>query len=300
MEHTRTINREFETGDKAVLHIESHSGAVNVESHNATAVRIEAIVHVWSDIAAEADEAAVLVERAMEQDTHRVIVRAPTLPSTEGWSLWGGKRGSRVDYNVRVPLHTAVRVISRSGRVQIARTEGRVHVESQSGRCSIADVRGDVMTITRSGSVAIERVIGDVNAEARSGRVEVHDVTGAVAVRVKSGIADVRSISSDVKIEGYTGLITLEQIGGCLRVTAHTGTVRYSGQVAGDIDIRAHTGSIHLSVDAAHPFFIDAESQIGSVHSDLPPRRNGASAPSPDGPKVRLRTHTGSIRLSRL
>lgn len=300
MEHTRTINRAFETGEKAVLHIESHSGSVSVEAHDGAAVLLEAIVHVWSDIAAEADDASVLVERAMEQDGHRVIVRAPVLPDTEGWRLWGGKRGSRVDYNVRVPLRTAVRVISRSGRVQIGGTEGRVHVESQSGRCTIAGVRGDVLAIARSGSVTIERITGNVDAEARSGRVEVRDVTGSAAVKAKSGIADVRDISGDVKIEGHTGLITIEHVGGRLQVIAHTGTVRYSGQVLADIDIKAHTGGIHLSVDPAHPFFIDAESQIGTVRSDLAPRRNGAAGPAPDGPKVRLRTHTGSIRLSRL
>ena len=106
MEHTRTITREFETGEKAVLHVEARSGAVLVESHELPRVHVEAVVHVWSDLAAEADEAASLVERGMEQDAHRVIVRAPSLPQTEGWSLWGGKRGSRVDYTVRVPLQT--------------------------------------------------------------------------------------------------------------------------------------------------------------------------------------------------
>src|SRR6185295_4791013 len=107
MEHTRTISKDFETGAAAVLHCESRSGSVSVEAHESTMVSVEAIVHVWSDLAVEADEAASLVERGIEQDAHRVIVRAPSLPNTEGWSLWGGKRGSRVDYNIRVPVKTA-------------------------------------------------------------------------------------------------------------------------------------------------------------------------------------------------
>ena len=67
--------------------------------------------------------------------------------------------------------------------------------------------------------------------------------------------------------------------------------------MAGDIDMRAHTGLIHLAVDPAAPFFIDAESDLGAVRSDLPPRSGGAS--NGTGPKVRLRTHTGAIRLTR-
>lgn len=300
MEHTRTINREFETGEKAAVQVESRSGSVSVEAQDGTAVRVEAIVHVWSDQAADADSAAALVAQAMEHDQHRVILRAPAVPEPEGWSLWGGKRGSRIDYNVRVPLHTAVRVLSRSGRVHVARTEGRVHIESQSGRCSVAGVIGDVMLVSRSGSISLDAVRGDVAAETRSGRAEVRDVTGCVMIKVRSGVVDARNISGDLKIDGHTGLIQIAHVGGCVYAATHTGLIRYEGKVLGEMELKAHTGSIHLSVDPAHLFFIDAESQIGNVRSDLEPRRGGGSATAPDGPKVRLRTHTGSIRISRL
>ncbi len=68
MEHTRTITREFETGAKAVLHAEVRSGAVMVEPHEHDRVHVEAVVHVWSDLAVEADEAASLVARGIEQE----------------------------------------------------------------------------------------------------------------------------------------------------------------------------------------------------------------------------------------
>ncbi len=299
MEHTRTITREFETGDKAVLHIEARSGAVHVESHELPRVHLEAVVHVWSDLAAEADEAASLVERGMEQDAHRVIVRAPSLPQTEGWSLWGGKRGSRVDYTVRVPVRTAVRVLSKSGRVHIARTEGRVHLESGSGRLSIEDITGDVLVVSRSGSLSIERVRGDVSAEVRSGRMEIHVVSGKATMQSRSGATDVRDIGGDLDVTAHTGSVIIDGAHAAVRVRAHTGMIRYQGKVEGDIDMKTQTGLIHLAVDPERPFFIDAESQIGSVRSDLPPRRGGATA-NGTGPKVRLRTHTGAIRLTRL
>ena len=297
MEHTRTITREFPTGEKAVLHVEARSGAVAVESIEGARVLIEAVVHVWSDLAVEADEAASLVARGMEQDAHRVIVRAPSLAQTEGWSLWGGKRGSRVDYNIRVPVQTAVRVLSRSGRLQIARVDGRVHVESQSGRVSIDRIRGDVTVVARSGSVSVEHVQGDVTAEARSGRLEVGQVTGTATVSARSGALDVREVGGDLQATAHTGSITIENARARVKAEAHTGAIRYRGRVAGDIDMRAHTGLIHLAVDPAAPFFIDAESDLGAVRSELPPRSGGAS--NGTGPKVRLRTHTGAIRLSR-
>jgi hypothetical protein len=82
--------------------------------------------------------------------------------------------------------------------------------------------------------------------------------------------------------------------------------VRYAGKIEGDVSLSAQTGSVHMAVDPALPFFLDAESEVGAVRSDLAPRR-AASAPgegeggaSNHAHKVRLRTHTGSIRITRL
>src|SRR5581483_2721064 len=128
MEHIRTITRELDTGPRTVLQVEGRSGEVVVAAHDLPIVRVEATVHVWSDLAVEADDAAALVEHAIEQDGQRATVRAPSLPQSEGWALWG-RRSGRVDYRIGVPRETAVRVVSRSGRVEVRGTHGRVHVE---------------------------------------------------------------------------------------------------------------------------------------------------------------------------
>lgn len=300
MDFTRSVVREFDTPERAVLHLEARSGSVTVESHAKQQILVEAIVHVWSDLASEADEAIALVDRGMSQDDQqRVIVRAPSLPQSEGWSFWG-KRGARVDYNVLVPVQTAVRVLSRSGRVAIARTEGRVHVESGSGRVALEEITGDIAVVSRSGSLTIARVVGEVSAEARSGKLEVRTITGKLSLKSRSGTIEVQDVTGDMDVRGHTGTISLEDIHGGVFARGHTGNVRYRGRIDGDMSLSAHTGSITLAIDPGQGFFLDAESETGSVKSELPPRRN-ATAPS-DGPayKVRLRTHTGSIRITRM
>jgi DUF4097 and DUF4098 domain-containing protein YvlB len=298
MEHVRTVAREFETGEHAVLHVEARSGAVVVESHEAPRVTVEATVRTWTEHSSEADAAAALVEAAIEQDAHRVIVRAPTLPKTDHWSWFAGSRGSRVDYAIRVPVDSAVRVLSRSGSVRVTGTHGRLHIESGSGRVSVEHVAGDVTVLSRSGSVAVERIHGTLTAEARSGRIDVRAVSGETAVEARSGSIEVREIGGELRVKTHTGSINMHDVAGDVKAQAHTGAVRYTGKVLGDYDVRAHTGMIHLAVDPDYPFYIDAESEIGSVRSDLPPRR-GAGPASGDGPKVRLRTRTGSIRITR-
>jgi hypothetical protein len=300
MEHTRTLTRAFRTGDKAVLHLESRSGSVLIEGRDSDQVTVDATVRIWSDIATEADDAAALVERNMEQDGHRVIIRAPSLNTGEKRGLLAhlGLRGASIDYHVRLPRTSAVRVLSRSGSVRIMNTEGVVHTEALSGKVNIEDVHGNVTLVSRSGSVQVERITGDVKAEARSGKLSVRGVRGSVEADARSGTVEIESVESDVRVSASSGTVSIADVGGRLIVRCKAGAMRYRGAVRNDVDVEAHAGSITFAVDPEFPFFIDAESHVGSVRSDLPPRRNG-SGPAAGGPRVKLRTKAGSIRLTR-
>lgn len=298
MEHVRTISREFATGAKAVLHLEGRSGSVIVEGRESDVIVVEAVVRVWADLSNDADDAAALVERNMEQDAHRVIVRAPSLqPKKEGWGgLFG--RGPRIDYHVRVPRATAVRVLSRSGAVRISNTEGVVHSEASSGRIDIQDVRGDVTVASRSGAVTLERIDGDVTADVRSGRFRLVHVSGSARIEARSGTIELDDVAGDLRLDARSGTVSIEAPGGKVWARTRAGAVRFKGRVQDDVDIEAHAGAIQFAVDPAYPFFLDAESHGGSVRSDLSPRRNGAQ-PAAGGPKVRLRTRAGAIRITR-
>jgi hypothetical protein len=301
MELVRHVSREFVTGDHAVLHVEGRSGRITVEGRNLDRVQIEAEIHVWSVTSDDADEAARAVEAGIEQDGRdRVIVRAPALPETAGgWSLLKlGQRGSRIDYRVRVPLSSSVRVLSRSGAVEISGVQGRVHGEVVSGRCRVADIRGETTVVGRSGTVEAERIDGPLTLESRSGRVRVADVSGDVTIEARSGTVEVARVTGDVRVSGRTGPVSVEAAGAGVHVRSRCGPMHYRGAVRGDVDIEVKAGPITLAVDTAQPFFIDAEARIGVVSSDLPPRRAG-DAPATGGPRVRLRTQTGAIHIKR-
>ncbi|HEY8173669.1 MAG TPA: DUF4097 family beta strand repeat-containing protein [Dehalococcoidia bacterium] len=298
MEHVRTLSREFATGDKAVLHLESRSGEVIVEGRETDRVAVDAVVRVWTDLSTDADDAAALVERNMEQDGHRVIIRAPTLDQREGWGALFG-RSPRIDYHVRLPRHSAVRVLSRSGAVQIAHVEGVVHSEALSGKIGIEDVKGDVSVVSRSGNVLIERITGDVIAEARSGKLRLNQVEGIAQLEARSGTIEAEQVKGDLRITARSGTVNIEHPGGKVHLRAHAGSVRFKGRVFDDVEIEANAGSITFAADPDFPFFVEAESSVGSVRSDLRPRRNGVVPPA-GGPRVRLRTRAGSIRLTKM
>ncbi|MEX2246382.1 MAG: DUF4097 family beta strand repeat-containing protein [Dehalococcoidia bacterium] len=299
MEHVRNITREFETGKHAVMHVEGRSGSVEVEGYEGTSVRVDATVRIWSDLSVEADDAASTVAQNMEQDGHRVIVRAPSLPQSHvGWNVLLGARGSRVDYAIRVPKGSAVRVLSRSGRISIHRIDGRVHCEAMSGKTQVEEITGDVTASSRSGSVSIEQVRGNVTADVRSGKVRVHHVTGDVVIEARSGAVEVAETGASLRVIARSGAVMIDDAEGPVHARARCGALRYRGRVKADFDIEVHTGNIQFSVDPEYPFFIDAESHIGPVTSSLP--RRGGEPPPAGGPKVRLRARTGPIRISRL
>ena len=298
MEHVRTVSREFETGEKAVLHLESRSGSVIVEGRESDRVVVDAVLRVSSDLSTDADDAAALVERNMEQDQHRVIVRAPTLQPSEGWGIFFGHKSARIDYHVRVPRRTAVRVLSKSGTVEIMHTQGVLYCEGSSGKIGINDIEGEVSVVSRSGGLQIEGIKGSLNVESRSGKLRVRGVEGPVTVESRSGTCEIIDITGEVRLTARSGSLAMENIDGRLQARSHAGAVRYRGVVSDDMEIEAHAGSITFAVDPASLFFIDASSDVGSVRSDLPPRGKGA-APPEGGPKVRLRTRAGSIRLTR-
>ncbi|MHB8377862.1 MAG: DUF4097 family beta strand repeat-containing protein [Dehalococcoidia bacterium] len=301
MEHVRHVSREFLTGERAVLHLESRAGTVTVEGRALDRVQVEAEVRTWSVSSDDADAAARAVAEGMEQDGRdRVIVRAPVLPETAGgWSILKlGQHGSRIDYRVLVPVTSSVRVLSRSGRVEIAGVHGRVHSEVLSGRCGVREVQGETTVVARSGTVEIEGVRGSVTAEAKSGRIRVTEVAGPVTVDARSGAVELARIDGDLRVSARSGAVTIDGAGAGVHVRSRCGMVRYHGAVRGDFDIEVGTGPITLAVDPEHPFFVDAESRVGPVVSDLPPRRRGET-PAAGGPKVRLRTQTGPIRLTR-
>lgn len=298
MEHVRSFSREFPTGDRAVLHLESRSGEVIVEGRDVDKVVVDAVIHVWTDLSSEADDAAALVERNMELDGHRVIIRTPSIDQRQGWGAMFG-HGSRVDYHVRVPRRTAARVLARSGAVQITRVEGVVHTEALSGKIGIDEVTGNVTVVSRSGNVLVERVQGDVTADARSGKLRIRDVRGCLQIESRSGSIELDGVAGDVRASARSGSVNIDNLDGKLQLRAHAGSVRFRGRVTDDVEIEANAGSITFAIDPAFPFYVEAESAVGSVSSDLPPRRE-RPGDGDGGPRVRLRTRAGSIRLTRM
>lgn len=278
MEVIRTLEKEFDVGERCELEVENRSGTTSVRGDESTrTARIEVVARLWADDDREADDQATLIERAIDQDGRRIKIRAPSLLRPRHFLLF--TRGARIDYQITLPRDTSAKIDARSGRVEIERITGPVDIEARSGRVVLREIAKDVTIAERSGTVQAEELGGSLRIESRSGTVHLRDCR------------------RDVQVVTTSGSVQAEDLGAGFRVQARSGAVRYHGDVRGHFDIDVTSGSVRLGVPPDAAFFLDAEAVSGSVRSDLP-MRDDDSKPAKGGPTVRVRTASGSIHIT--
>lgn len=206
----------------------------------------------------------------------------------------------RVDMELRVPRRSAVDVEQRTGTLRVEGVQSRVDARSRSGRVEIHDIGGDVALETRSGAAQLHTIGGTATVDSRSGRIEIADVDGDVTVESRSGRVGVRNVGGRTELRTFAGSVRVDGVRGSLDVTGDTGSIEVSGPVVAPISIESQTGSVRLFVPPDARFYFDAESELGSVRSDLPvSARDGPASDAPAGaPTVRVRAFTGSVRVA--
>src|SRR3989304_3576903 len=132
MEFLRTLTREFEVGGKGGRAIDNRAGMVTARGEDTKRVRVEIVARLWAESEDEADDQMELVARGVRQEGKRVTIRAPALPQSSLFMLFG--RGTRIEYQVTAPRSSTGTVLNRSGRVAIENLAGPLSVEARSGR----------------------------------------------------------------------------------------------------------------------------------------------------------------------
>jgi hypothetical protein len=314
MEYTRTATREFPVGEQLTLTIDSRSGNILVDGRDVDTVTIEIVARLYEETAEAADAAMDRLLAGIQGNGDRLVIHAPDLTRSHGWLGFG--RGPRVDYEIVVPRQTMCRINGRNGQVEVGSIAGPLDIDQRAGRVTVRGIERDARIDSRSGAVEVMDVGGSVTVAARSGRAYVRaagvDVTvnchsGAVEVERVGGRLDARShsgrvtatdVGGDATLFSQSGPILLENGRGRTKLRTTSGQIGFRGAVLGDLEAQSTSGAIRLEVDPDHPFFVEAESVSGSVRSEIPPRREGPPAAS--APRVRLRTVSGSIKLTRL
>jgi hypothetical protein len=282
MHFTRVIEQTFSPTERPRLKAELARGALSVRGEDRIDIHVTATVHL-DTLDQTGNEQLDRIEVPMSQQGDEVVVGPAEFDDADDMGMFGLffglARRPRVDLDIRVPRHCAVETVHRVGATDVEGIRNSVIAETRTGRMQLTDIEGALKVESRTGQIEIRRTRGPLSVESRTGRVDLRDVQG------------------EVTCVNRTGAIQARDCSGPFHITTHTGSVTYEGDVSADGAIEVHTGTIRLAVPGDAAFFLDAASSRGSVRSDVAVDEARGEPPA-DAPTVRLRAHTGSIRVT--
>jgi hypothetical protein len=191
-----------------------------------------------------------------------------------------------------------------SGKVKIVTHSGEIHVASAGAGADLTSYGGDIQIGPVSGDLKAKTLAGEIRAGAVSGGVTLETSGGDVRLESAGGPARVRTAGGDIVLRSMkTGGVDAETGGGDVRVTLMR-------DARGGISIRNAGGDVTLTVPPDFRADIelevqDADSEENLIRSDFPEiavsrqrvSQRGAGTLNGGGPKVLIRTHSGTIRL---
>ena len=224
---------EVEEHSMAVDHvrnvrISNYGGAVNVTATDDDTVSVTARGRKAPD-----QSQLVYVELAGD-------VVTVTAPSPRRW------RGRGVRLDVRVPVDSAVAVVTGGGGVRVNDVHGATDLRTGGGSISVRGGRQRVTATTGGGSIELTDFEGVVNARTGGGSVSIEGrLSGTSSVRTGGGNITVRvAEETAIRVDGrgtgsFTDIDTLQ---------AHRG--RISGQIGdgagGELEARTGGGTIRI------------------------------------------------------
>jgi hypothetical protein len=148
----------------------------------------------------------------------------------------------------------------------------------------------------------------DLELLTHNGAVEIADIAGRVNATTHNGKVAAGNISGTTVLETYNGAVDCTQISGDAQLKTHNGGVQASYSQAAppvcDVSIVTYNGGIEFVAPPGFSARVEATTNNGSVHTDLPvtvvgeiskSRIEGAVGTGQG--KLHLETHNGSIRM---
>jgi hypothetical protein len=226
-----TIEKSFATPDGCQLLIENVKGEIAVQGWDRPETRVIAVRHQdWVDVEIVQDGNKVSARtRAAHGDGEHGIAQ---------WLNWlTPGRTPTVDYDVRVPHASDIRVKNVNGPIQVERTQGKVRVNNVDG------------------STTVQGVDGDLRAETVNGALHVAEFRGAADLKTVNGAMDLQ--------KGNVSKLSAQTVNGNITISAALdedgeytfNTVNGSCKLHVPADFRASVTAqgVNLHVDSAQP-----------------------------------------------
>jgi hypothetical protein len=276
------FERTLQVSGPVDLEVQTGSGDVIVHSGAAGSVSIRAKIYVgdrWLLGNRQADVSDIEQHPPVRQDGNSIHIDKVTA------------RNISIDYEITVPVDTAVRSHSGSGNQTIEGTHGNAEVTTGSGDVKLSQITGEIHLQTGSGNVRALEVAGPMRGGTGSGDVEVREIG-----------------SGDVDLHTGSGNMSVRGIQGTFRAEAGSGDITAEGRQEGAWEIRTGSGNVHVRLPANAGFDADLSTSSGTldvgaaitmtvqgrVHES---RKSIVGKARGGGPLLSVRTGSGDIHI---
>ena len=301
-EHVEELEETIDGAGLTAVEVETKSGSIALHGadQGQVVVRAEKRVHGLSQDKAEAFAKEVVVRIEREGDRLRIHTDHPR-PSL-GYSV-------SVSYDVTAPGGVDADLHSSSGGIRVEAIEGAVKAKTSSGGIRLQGAARMADLHTSSGGIHAEGIAGAVRARTSSGGIEVqggsgyanlHSSSGGVKARLQrleeSGEFSSNSGAIHVEIEESAAPVVVKGSSGSITIRIGSGTV--------PVDAKTSSGSVRVALPAGFAGQLDASTNSGGVHCDLPlsdahTTRKHVTGKIGEGGEavVKLHTSSGSVHV---
>ncbi len=220
------IEQEFETGPQAEVTVENVNGPITVEGWD------EARVHL--DARRRGERARVI----FHHEGPRVEVRTEIEPRDRGLTgWWGREEPAEVEYTLRVPRDTRLKLRNVHGPLRAAAFRGTLEAKSVDGPVQVFQVLGEVRAEATNGSVELTEVQGQAQAFTTNGSITLRQA------QVNSVVAE--TVNGSIRIEPLT-------VGCAVRARTVNGELTLSVPDGVAADLEANGVMLRTSMDISH------------------------------------------------
>ena len=277
-----TFDKTLPVNGPVDLEVNTHSGDVTVHTGGSGSVVIHGKIYVgdrWFGGRRDEDVHSIEQNPPIRQEGNSIHIDYVNLHNIS------------VDYEITVPVDTAVHSRSGSGDQAIEGTHGAVDVQTGSGDVKLRNTSGEVRLQTGSGDIRAHDISGAVRGGTGSGDVEIEETgAGDIDLHTGSGGITARGVQGAFHAEAGSGDITAEgKQGGTWEIHTGSGTVhvRLPSNAAFDADISSSSGN----VDVGAPIEMTVQGRVGDMHKSIRGKVRGG------GPLLRVRTGSGDIQI---
>jgi len=277
--------QSFETPTPVRLRVDIPKGRIRIVAEETGATRVE-LLAVHGDATARAWIADAEITQVGEEISVRVRKTGPRLFGI----------GGAIHAEVHLPLSSAVKLSTGSGRIETVGRLGEVSASSGSGVVKLDDC-AEAHARTGSGDIVIASASGSADAKTGSGRICVGKVGANARITTGSGSAELAGAAGDATLSTASGNIEIGEAGDSLEAFAASGHVRIRRADHGRVRAKTFSGGISVGVANGAAALLDITTMSGRVNSQL----EAGAAPRADERQVELiiSTMSGNVDLER-